>query len=137
MDTFKSKQRLLPKKLDRKLKIVLVTGVSAFGMIKDIIDHSLTSISGLSVRPVAVKNEFLGHHVTVTGLLSGSDILKELRREKSIGDIVLLPPNCVNEDGLFLDDLSCKNLENGIRREVILGSYDFVKSMLQILELYS
>ena len=136
MDTFRSKQRLLPKKLHKKLRITLVTGVSASKMIKDIIDNKLSSISGLSVHPLVVKNDFLGHTVTVTGLLVGQDILKGLRREKNLGEIILLPPNCVNYDRLFLDDLSSLHLERGLNRRMMIGSYDLVQSVLQVLKPY-
>ncbi len=133
VDTFKSKRKLLPKKLNKKLKITLVTGVSAFGMIRDIIDQKLTTISGLTVRPVEVKNDFLGHTVTVTGLLAGKDILSALRKERCLGKIVLLPPNCVNEDGLFLDDLTPQDLERDSKCKVIIGSYDLVECLMQII----
>jgi len=132
MDTFKSKQRLLPKKLHRKLRVTLVTGVSAFVMIKDIIDQNLASISGLSVRPVVVKNDFFGHSVTVTGLLAGKDILKTLRPEKNLGEIILFPPNCVNVNGLFLDDLSPRDLERKLEHKVLIGSYDLVRDLIEI-----
>jgi len=135
MDTFRSKQRLLPKKLDRKLKITLVTGVSAFGMIKDIVDHSLAAISGLSVRPVVVKNDFFGHSVTVSGLLAGKDILKALRKENNLGEIILLPPNCVNVNGLCLDDFSPWDLERKLERKVLIGSYDIVRDLIEIFKI--
>jgi putative radical SAM enzyme (TIGR03279 family) len=130
MDTFKAKHKLLPKNLHKKLKITLITGVSAFSMIKDITDHYLSSISGLSVHPVMVKNDFFGHSVTVTGLLAGKDILKALRKEKKLGEIILLPPNCLNEDGLFLDNLTPQDLERELKRQVLIGSYDLVRDLM-------
>jgi putative radical SAM enzyme (TIGR03279 family) len=132
MDTFRYKQRLLHKRLNKKLRITLVTGVSAFRMIKDIIDNELSSISGLSVRPVSVKNDFFGHSVTVTGLLAGKDIMKALRKEKNLSEIILLPPNCVNVNGLFLDDLAPRDLERKLERKVLIGSYDLVRDLIEI-----
>jgi putative radical SAM enzyme (TIGR03279 family) len=135
VDTFKSKRKLLPKKLNKKLKITLVTGVSAFGVIKDIIDHSLSSISGLSIRPVVVKNDFFGHSVTVSGLLAGKDILKALRKENNLCEIILLPPNCVNVNGLCLDDFSPWDLERKLERKVLIGSYDIVRDLIEIFKI--
>ena len=132
MDTFRSKRKLLSKKLDKKQKITLVTGVSAFGMIKKIADDYLSSIPGVSVHLVVVKNDFFGRSVTVTGLLTGKDILKALRKEKNLGEIILLPPNCVNEDKLFLDDLSPRDLERRLKRKVRIGSYDGVRDLMEI-----
>lgn len=134
LDNFDSKQRLLPRRLKKKLKITLVTGVSAFRLIREIIDQKLSSISGLTIHPAVVKNGLFGYTVTVTGLLTGSNIINALRREKSLGNTILLPPNCVNEDGLFLDDLTTQELERELKRRVIIGSYDLVESLRKILE---
>jgi putative radical SAM enzyme (TIGR03279 family) len=61
----------------------------------------------VSVRVVAVPNRFFGESVTVAGLLTGGDILRAvagLARQGRLGDRLYLPPACVNEDGVFLDD---------------------------------
>ena len=134
LDSFQKKRRLLPRSLKKNLSITLVTGVSAFGLMKQVVNEKLSSISGLTTRLVAVKNDFLGCTVTVTGLLTGTDILSALRKQKKLGEIVLLPPNCLNEDGLFLDDLTPGDLERELGRSVVVGSYDLVENLIRILE---
>lgn len=134
LDSFQKKRRLLPRSLKKNLSITLVTGVSAFGLMKQVVNEKLSSISGLTTRLVAVKNDFLGCTVTVTGLLTGTDILSALRKQKKLGEIVLLPPNCLNEDGLFLDDLTPGDLEREFGRSVVVGSYDLVENLIRILE---
>ena len=133
IDKFKLKQRFLPGKLKKDLSISLVTGVSAFRLIKQIIEQKLNSLSGLTIRPVMVKNNFFGHTVTVTGLLTGADIMNALKRKRNSGEIILLPPNCINQDGLFLDDLTPQDLERELCRKVTVGSYDLVESLRKIL----
>ena len=49
--------------------------------------------------------------------------------QEKLGDIVLLPPNCLNEDGLFLDDLTAGDLERELRRKVAVASYDLVEDL--------
>jgi putative radical SAM enzyme (TIGR03279 family) len=134
LDSFQKKRRLLPRNLKKNLSITLVTGVSAFGLMKQIVNEKLSSISGLTTRLVAVKNDFLGRTVTVTGLLTGTDILSTLRKRKKVGEIVLLPPNCLNEDGLFLDDSTPGDMERELDRSVIVASYDLVESLIRIFK---
>ena len=87
---------------------------------------------GLSVRVVAVKNRFFGESITVSGLLTGRDILAALERE-TVGDAVLLPPNCVNEDGLLLDDQTPEEMGQALGVPVEVGSYDLVESVLSLM----
>jgi putative radical SAM enzyme (TIGR03279 family) len=132
LDDFESKCYLLPRRLKENLSITLTTGVSAFSLIKQIIKQKLSLISRLRIKPIVVENNFFGHTVTVTGLLTGEDIMNALKKERNLGEIILLPPNCMNEDGLFLDDLTPDDLERELGRKVIIGSYDLVGNLRKI-----
>jgi NifB/MoaA-like Fe-S oxidoreductase len=133
LDSFRAKRKLLPKSLKSNLSITMVTGVSALGLMKRISSEKLSLISGLKIQLVVIKNDFFGHTVSVTGLLAGADILSALRKRKKLGDIVLLPPNCLNEDGLFLDDLTPPDLEKALGGKVIVGSYDLAEDLAGML----
>lgn len=133
LDDFRSKQRLLPRRVKKDLRITLVTGVSAFGLINRLINEHLRTISGLKIKVVKVKNAFFGQSVTVTGLLAGTDIKTAVNRERTVGEVILLPPNCVNQDSLFLDDLSPRVLENELGRRVLLASDDLIESLAKLL----
>jgi len=134
LDDFESKRKLLPKRLRKNLRITLVTGVSAFRAISELVRKHLSTIPGLKVQLVCVKNDFFGHSVTVTGLLTGGDIITALIRKRSLGDVILLPSNCINQDGLFLDDLRPKDIERECGSEVKVGSYELVESVTKALE---
>ncbi|MFC1511878.1 DUF512 domain-containing protein [Candidatus Latescibacterota bacterium] len=112
----------------RKGQFVLVTGVSMAPFIEDVA-RRLSALEGLSVRAVRVTNGFYGETVTVSGLLVGGDI------RRTLGDIeadetVVLPPNCLNDDGFFLDDLTLDDLARDIGARVIQGGYDPVELFL-------
>jgi NifB/MoaA-like Fe-S oxidoreductase len=53
----------------------------------------------------------------VSGLLTGSDILESFQDISPRGTVIL-PPNCLNDEGLFLDDLSPADLERELGVEV-------------------
>jgi putative radical SAM enzyme (TIGR03279 family) len=134
LDQFQTRQKLLPQSLSRKLSITLLTGVSAFRLIKKIVEDRLNIIPGLKIKIVTVKNDFFGSTVTVTGLLTGLDMLNSLKKQKGIGDLILLPPNCINQDGLFLDDMTPQDMEKELDRKVINGSYDLVETLTNIFK---
>jgi putative radical SAM enzyme (TIGR03279 family) len=134
LDQFQMKQKLLPRNLKGNLGITLVTGVSAFRLIKKTVEDRLNTIPGLKIKVIVARNDFFGPTVTVTGLLTGVDMLNSLKKQKGIGGVILLPPNCINQDGLFLDDTTPQELENELDRKVIIGSYDLVKTLTKIFK---
>jgi putative radical SAM enzyme (TIGR03279 family) len=133
LDQFQIKRKLLPKNFKRNLSVSLVTGVSAFRLIQKVVRDWL-SIPGLRIKIIPVKNDFFGSTVTVTGLLTGVDMLNALKKRKEIGDLIILPPNCINQDGLFLDDMTPQDLKQELDRKVIIGSYDLVDTLTKIFK---
>ncbi|OGC81372.1 MAG: hypothetical protein A2W07_06425 [candidate division Zixibacteria bacterium RBG_16_43_9] len=132
LDTFERKDKLLPWKLKHRFHLTLVTGMLAYRFLSGHIFNRLKQIKHLRVNLTPVKNDFLGKSVTVSGLLSGKDILRTLKKSKH-GESIMLPPNCLNSDGLFLDDLKPSDLEKKLRVKIAVGSYDLVKSLLSLL----
>ena len=110
-------------------RFVIVTGLLGTHFLGNMVGR-LNQIPWLGVRIVPVVNRFLGDGITVSGLLTGTDIgnaLEEasLRRDEKI----LLPPNCLNHHGLFLDDLSLKDFEEMYGCEAFVGTYDLVETI--------
>ncbi len=133
LDDFKRDKEKLPLVLDKKLGLTLVTGKLAFNHMKRIEDH-LKKTRNLKVNVITVKNDFLGESITVSGLLAGRDIILALKNRKNLGEIVILPPSCVNHQGKFLDELKVKDVEEQIKRKVILGSYNLVDTALEAIK---
>jgi putative radical SAM enzyme (TIGR03279 family) len=134
LDQFEAGQKVLPQNLSRKSSITLLTGVSAFRLIQKVVKDRLNIIPGLKIKVIPVKNDFFGSTVTVTGLLTGIDIINALKREKKMGDLILFTPNCINQDGLFLDNVTPQEVENELKRKVIIGSYDLVETLNRIFK---
>lgn len=66
----------------------------------------LNQIEGLTVNLVALCSQYWGQTITVTGLLTGQDLLQGLKG-RSLGDAILLPTLMLKQgDSLFLDDMS-------------------------------
>lgn len=101
----KQQTRRLSRALPERRRLTLVTAVLAQDVIRDALVVPLSRVTNLDVQLVVVENDFFGHGITVSGLLVGRDIVRALKG-RDLGDMVYLPPNCVNDDGLFLDNMT-------------------------------
>ncbi|MBP5209729.1 MAG: DUF512 domain-containing protein, partial [Clostridia bacterium] len=64
----------------------------------------------LTADVVAIKNDFFGHNVTVAGLLTGRDILAQLRG-RELGDELLIPADALRAgEPVLLDDVTVSDL---------------------------
>ncbi|MFH0919983.1 MAG: DUF512 domain-containing protein [Fibrobacterota bacterium] len=92
----------------------ILTGVSAFPFIKKLF-ALLSRRTGHRYRVIPVENRVLGRSVTVTGLLCGADLADSARTVDGKVTAFFIPPNCLNADGLTLDnwDLGQVSRETG------------------------
>ena len=60
----------------------------------------------------------------MSGLLVGEDIYNQLKEERT-GDYIVLPPDCVNDDGVFLDDWTLPELQEKLGKRVIVFPRSF------------
>jgi putative radical SAM enzyme (TIGR03279 family) len=89
--------------------VSVVTGASAAVDIKSFC-AKLAEKCGLDLRVHIVENCFFSGHVTVTGLLTGHDLLEQLAVD-SLGDILMIPDVMLREgEELFLDDICVSDL---------------------------
>lgn len=99
-------------------RVTVVTGVSAFSFVAEFL-AKLGEKTGLEIIPLAVENRLFGSSVTVSGLVVGGDIIAALKT-REIGTALLLPDVMLKEgEGVFLDDLSMKELEKKLGCRVI------------------
>ncbi len=91
----------------------VVTGLSPYRFLAAFL-RKLGRKTGVTLTPVAVRNRLFGARVTVTGLVSGRDIIAQLKG-KELGTVVLIPDVMLKEgEGLFLDDLTVAELEEAL-----------------------
>jgi putative radical SAM enzyme (TIGR03279 family) len=106
-----------PDALNTPERMIIVTGALAGPVLQENILPRLQQIHNLKMDIRIIQNDFYGDSVTVSGLLTGQDILNTLRKEN--GEYTaLLPANCLNDEELFLDDISVTDLSNHLSRNV-------------------
>lgn len=122
LDRWEENRPTLPGKLSRPLHLGLVTGQLASFFLQPMVE-TLNQIEGLEAELLVATNHTFGPGITVSGLLSGQDILQRLAGGN--WDLVLLPPNCINGEGLTLDDLTLPVLQERAGFPIAVGQYDF------------
>lgn len=94
-------------------RAAVVTGVSSFGFVSDFLAQ-LSKKTGLELIPLAVENRLFGATVTVSGLVSGNDIVATLSGHET-GSVLLVPDVMLKEgEGVFLDGVSLVELERRV-----------------------
>lgn len=103
-------------------RFITFTGLSFFPFLVPFVDRIRKN--GTDIQLVAVGNGFFGSSVTVTGLLTGRDVMKALAGIVRPGDTVLIPDVTMREgEEIFLDDVSRHDIEDMLGvRAVIIGS---------------
>ena len=109
LNELEESKKTFPSRLDNPREITIVTGSGAGGVLRDHLIPALESIENLKVKLNSAKNDFLGESVTVSGLLSGQDIINNLKEDPPIGD-VFLPPRVLNTDGYLLDNMKPEDI---------------------------
>lgn len=118
--------------LDTGRRALFLTGFSAFPFLRDEIFPYVTGRLKLNAKLAPVHNRFWGSTVTVSGLLTGQDLLREARRRSGNYDVVVLPPNCLNGDDLFLDNLSLEQFGRVLDARVVVGQYNFAETLKDV-----
>ena len=96
--------------------LLIFLGINCNDSIQDI-DYLLNKIINLTVNFYKVENNFFGDSVTVAGLLTGQDIINQLK-DKDLGDSVWSTYRILNDDQtLTLDDMTLKNISDALKTE--------------------
>lgn len=103
---------------NHKRKISIATGYSAYNTIKRLAVMAEEKYSGLECNVYSIRNDFFGETITVTGLVTATDIIKQLSG-KDLGTELLISSSMLRRDtDIFLDDLTVSDVENKLDLKV-------------------
>ena len=118
-----------------KRRMTLATGKLAYQTISDMAEQMMEAFDNLDLQVVAIRNDFFGERITVSGLLTGQDLIAQLK-DLSLGEKLLLPQNILRSgENYFLDDITVPELEETLQVKVDIvksSGQDFVDSILNI-----
>jgi putative radical SAM enzyme (TIGR03279 family) len=99
--------------------LTLITGKSFEPILEEIAKEIEGKVKNLKLRVLPVKNNLFGEKVTVTGLLSGNDIIAALKGKKA--DAAIIPSITMRDGaGVFLDDLTPEDVERETGLKIIM-----------------
>jgi putative radical SAM enzyme (TIGR03279 family) len=108
--------------------ISIATGKLAYKFVVEMMDKLMVEFPQLKIDIYPIRNDFFGEMITVSGLLTGQDILAQLK-DVDLGDKLLLPQNVLKSgEPIFLDDMTINELEKSLQVPI-----DIVKSSGQDL----
>ena len=108
----------------KKKKFLTFTGISFYPYLKKITDRLLEK-EGININVIPVENTFLGKAITVTGLLTGRDVIRALSDKTDGCDCLFVPDTIMREgENVLLDDTSKEDIESalGIKVKVIAST---------------
>ncbi|MEH1894198.1 MAG: TIGR03279 family radical SAM protein [Nostoc sp.] len=122
---------LLPPKVYPQRKLTWVVGNAVEKAFQPILKR-LNSVEGLEVNMRALCSDYWGQTISVTGLLTGHDLLLNLEGE-DLGDGILLP-NVMLKNGelVFLDDMRIEELASRLNTRIfpVAGVEDLIKNCI-------
>jgi len=107
-------------------RIGVVTG-TAMGQLMPMVLEPLRRMTGAEFELIPLVNPLFGASVTTAGLLPGRAFAEALAARRDL-DLVLLPGETINQDGLFIDSMSFESLTAQVPIEVRL-SQDFADAL--------
>ncbi len=126
------RERPIPD-LSVREEMSIATGRLAYPYILQMAERMMEDFPGLLIHVYAIRNDFFGEMITVSGLLTGQDILAQLKG-KPLGRRVLLPQNVLRSgEEVFLDDLTLEELKNTLQVEINIvksSGCDFIDAVL-------
>ena len=126
------RERQIPDMSVRE-ELSIATGRLAYPYIRRMAQEMTEDFPGLEIHVYAIRNDFFGEMITVSGLLTGQDILAQLQ-DKPLGRRLLLPQNVLRSgETVFLDDLTLEELKNTLQVEINIvksSGYDFIDAVL-------
>lgn len=108
----------LPDAVDPSRTFTWVVGNAVELAFQPILER-LNQVQGLTVHMQAISSEYWGQEMTVTGLLTGHDLLHRLRG-RDLGDGILLPSLMLkHDDARFLDDMTVDDLARALDTPIL------------------
>ncbi|MGN0505519.1 MAG: DUF512 domain-containing protein [Lachnospiraceae bacterium] len=103
---------------DRKVNVTLATGVLAAPVIREQIEKIRKKFPNVQAEVVPIINHYFGEDITVAGLLTGQDILEQLK-DKNLGEALLLPSVLLRSgEEVLLDDITLSDMEKALQTKI-------------------
>ena len=101
-------------------RVSIATGLLAAPTLTALMEKISEAFPEVSGTVYPIENKFFGELITVSGLLTGQDLLAQVK-DKDLGDRLLLPENMLRSgERVFLDDMTVEELEETLQTRIVI-----------------
>ncbi len=119
---------------DRKRQATIATGELAAPFLKAHVERIRKKYPNVQVRVIPVKNRFFGERITVAGLITGQDLIGQLRGNM-LGERLLITEHMLKSgEPVFLDDVTVEDVEKALQITVSIVESGGNKLIEQIIK---
>ncbi|MBN2852502.1 MAG: DUF512 domain-containing protein [Clostridia bacterium] len=109
---------------NRKRTVNIATGELVYPFISEISKKIMAKYDKIKINIFMVKNKYFGENITVTGLLTGNDILETLKEKRLEGDLLLSRSMFKADEEIFLDNMTLETLRQELNRKILIVNND-------------
>lgn len=117
----------------RSRHISIATGEISYDFIKTLSERIENKCSGVKIDVYAIKNNFFGGGVNVSGLVCGCDIIEQLKGKITTDELMIPHSMLRDDDNIFLDDTTVEDVEKELSVKItpiINDGYEFIEKVL-------
>lgn len=126
-------KRFKPKKVNKVVSIA--SGKIVYNFMRTRMDELEKKFEGLKINLYPIENTFFGPEITVTGLITGGDLITQLK-DKELGEYLILCGDMLKDDAdIFLDDVTLDEVKEKLNIEIKVnndGGIGVIKDILGI-----
>lgn len=127
-------------KLREKLQrvVTIAVGKLTYPIMKKFTEQMEILFPGLTINIFYIRNDFFGETITVSGLITGQDLVKQIKERQDngeeLGRILNIPSNMLRiGEQVFLDDMTVAEVETKLGMKLIpveSGGKDFIEAII-------
>lgn len=117
-----------------KREVSIVTGKATYNFLCSMVKKLEMSYNELKINIFAIENNFFGPEITVTGLLTGGDIIKQLKGKALGQELFICEVMLKHDEDVFLDDVTLEQVEKelGVKvRKVKNDGKEFIDNIIK------
>ncbi|HIZ81564.1 MAG TPA: DUF512 domain-containing protein [Candidatus Mediterraneibacter pullistercoris] len=132
-EEFQDAYEALPGDAEKR-EVSIATGKLAYPYISELAGRLMEKYPETKIHVYAIRNDFFGERITVSGLVTGQDLLAQLEG-RELGNALLIPCNMLKADeDVFLDDITVEQLSDALQVPAVIvksSGQDLISAILE------
>lgn len=114
-------------------KLIFATGTLAYEFMRDIASMIMAKYDNLTIEVVPIKNYFFGETITVSGLVTGGDLVEQLKTYDGFEKVIIPRSMLKRDEEIFLDNISLVQASDKLGIEIVPSGVDG-KELINLIE---